>query len=71
MKITINVPDNEASFFMELLRKFSFVEIVKEEKLSQEQASFVQDLKEALQDAEQHQAGKKQLKTAKQLWNEL
>jgi hypothetical protein len=35
MKITINIPDQEAPFFMELLRRFNFVEVVKEEQLSE------------------------------------
>ncbi len=71
MKITINIPDHEAPFFMELLRRFNFVEVVKEEQLSDEQKQFVQDLREALHDVEAHQAGTKGLKTAKQLWDEL
>ncbi len=66
MKITINIPDHEAPFFMELLRRFNFVEVEKED-----QQQFVQDLREALHDVEAHQAGTKGLKTAKQLWDEL
>ncbi len=41
-----------------------------EEKWSEDQKQFVQDLREALEDVAAHQAGKKQLKTAKQLLDE-
>ena len=73
MQLTINIPDQEVSFFRELIKRFHYREIVDEktESLTPEQEEFVQDLKDALRDVELYQAGKKQLKTAQQLWDEL
>lgn len=42
-----------------------------EEKWSEEQKQFVHDLQEALEDVAAHKTGKKQLKTAQQLLEEL
>ena len=73
MQLTVNIPDQEVSFFRELIKRFHYQEIVEEktEPLTPEQEEFVQDLKDALRDVEFYQAGKKQLKTAQQLWDEL
>ena len=73
MQLTIHIPDQEVSFFRELIKRFHYREIVDEktESLTPEQEEFVQDLKDALRDVELYQAGKKQLKTAQQLWDEL
>ncbi len=71
MRITIEIPDNEVPFFKELLRRFNFVEVVQEDILDKKQEQFVKEVKDALQEVELHQAGKKKLKTAKQLLREL
>lgn len=71
MRITVEVPENEASFFKELLRRFDFVKVVEEESASKTQAKFVEEVQEALQEVELHQAGKKPLKTAKQMLGKL
>jgi hypothetical protein len=73
MQLTINIPDQEVSFFRELIKRFHYREIVNEktETLTPEQEEFVQDLKDALRDVELYQAGKKKLKTAREFLDEL
>ena len=73
IQLTIHIPDQKVSFFRELIKRFYYREVVDEktESLTPEQEEFVQDLKDALRDVELYQAGKKQLKTAQQLWDEL
>lgn len=73
MQVTVNIPDNEISFFRELLKKFRYQEIAPKEddSLSFEQEEFLKDIKEGLTDIKLHESGQKKLKTAKELWNEL
>lgn len=73
MQVLVNIPDNDLSFFRELLKKFKYEEIESGDKLtlSREQHEFVQDLKDGMAEISLHQSGKKKLKTAKELWNEL
>lgn len=73
MQVLVNIPDNDISFFRELLKKFKYQEIKSGDKLtlSPEQDEFVQDLKDGMTEIALHQSGKKKLKTAKELWNEL
>ena len=73
MQVTVNIPDNEVSFFRELLKKFRYQEISpkKGDVLSFEQEEFLKDVKEGLNDIRLHESGQKNLKTAKELWNEL
>lgn len=57
MKITLEIPDNEASFFFELLRRFSFVKIknTEAEQIATEQ--FLQDLGESIDEVKLIKAG--------------
>ena len=71
MQVILDIPDNEVSVFRELIQRFHYTAILNEQTLTAEQTIFVQDLKDAMLDVELHQAGKKKLKTAKELWNEL
>ena len=70
-QITLNIPDSKYTFFMELVKSLSFVKVSDEPKLSPKQQQFVTDLKDSLNQVEQHIQGKVKLKTADQLLNEL
>lgn len=71
MRITIEIPDDEAPFFKQLLSRFKFVEVVQEEALNEKQKQFVKEVKDSLQEVDLHLSGKKKLKTAKQLLREI
>ena len=68
--ITLN-DISKRDFLLELLHQFSFIDKVEEIKLTDEQEEFVADLKSGLNDVDLYLAGKKKLKTAKELLNEL
>ena len=55
---------------MELLKSLDYISILKEVK-DKEKSEAVQELAEAFNDVNLHQEGKKQLKSAKDLLNEL
>lgn len=71
-QIVLNIKDQrKRSFFLELIRQLGFIEVVREIKLNEKQLQEMKDLEEAFEDIKQHQAGKKKLKKAKDLLNEL
>lgn len=70
MKVILDIPDNRVPFFMELLKSLDYISILKEVK-DKEKSKAVQELAEAFNDVNLHQEGKKQLKSAKDLLNEL
>jgi hypothetical protein len=75
-QITLSIPDREFTFFMKVIKAFSFVKIektktVKEFVPTPEQLEWVEGLKSALEEVEEHQQGRKQLKTLDELINEL
>ena len=70
MKVILDIPDNRVPFFMELLKSLDYISILKEVK-DEEKSKAVQELAEAFNDVNLHQEGKKQLKSAKDLLNEL
>jgi hypothetical protein len=70
MKVLIDVKENRAPFFMELLKSLNYVSVLNEVKLKRNSA-FISELKDAFDDVKLHEQGKKKLKTAKQLLNEL
>ena len=70
MKLVLDIENKKADFFIELIKSFDFVQVLKlvnDEKKSQQ----IQDLVEAFQDVRLHSEGKKKLKKAKDLLNEL
>jgi hypothetical protein len=70
MKVLLEIKPNRLSFFMELIKSLDFVNVVKamdDERNNQ----FVSDLAEAFHDVKLHEQGKKKLKSAKDLLNEL
>ena len=68
MKVLLDVKDNKADFVIELLKNLSFV---KTEAISTSKASFLKDLKGAIDEVELAKQGKLKLKTAEQLFDEL
>ena len=69
MKVLIDIPDNEATFGMKVLKSLSFVKNAK--PMSVATVGLWEDLKEAANEVRLHKQGKLKLKTAQQLLNEL
>ena len=63
--------ERKRDFLIELLRQLEFVDVVQELELSKKELELLSRFKAAAKDIVLHQAGKKKLKTAKELLNEL
>ncbi len=70
MKVILDIQDNRVPFFMELLKSLDYISVLKEVK-DKDKSKAIQDLAEAFNDVKLHQEGKKHLKSAKELLNEL
>ncbi len=70
MKIILDIRDNRMPFFMELVKSLDFISVVKEVK-DEKKSQFVSELAEAFNDVKLYEQGKKKLKLAKELLNEL
>jgi hypothetical protein len=68
MKVLLDIPDSKASFFMELLKNFSFI---KAKPLSTYKAKVLEDVKEAVEEMKLIKAGKLEARDAEDLFNEL
>lgn len=68
MKIILDIKDDKASFFMEVLKNFCFV---KAETIAPQKAEFMKDLKGAVEEVTLAKQGKIKLKSADQLIDEL
>ncbi|MFN3997455.1 hypothetical protein [Algoriphagus sp.] len=68
MKLLVEVPDEKAKSFLEMLNKLSYV---KTEKLNPKDEEFYEGLKEAVEEVNLAKQGKIKLKSAKELLNEL
>jgi hypothetical protein len=69
MKVVIDIPDNEASFAMKVLKSLSFVKQAK--SMSVAAVDVWEDLKDAAEQVRLHKKGKIKLKTAQELLDEL
>lgn len=69
MKVVVDIPDNEASFAMKVLKSLSFVKQAK--PMSMDTVDVWEDLKEAAEQVRLHKKGKIKLKTAQELLDEL
>jgi hypothetical protein len=69
MKIIIEIPDNQMSFAMKVLKSLAFVR--KAKPISDSAVELWEDLKESAEQVRLHKQGKIQLKTAQQLLDEL
>jgi hypothetical protein len=64
MKVLLDIPDNKAAFFMELLNNFSFV---KAKTNSPEKAKVLLEMKEAVETLNLVKEGKLKTRSAKEL----
>jgi hypothetical protein len=67
-RVILDIPDNKINFFMELVNNLGFNKV---QRLSNEKKEFIDDLKQALSEVEQHRQGKIKLKPARDFLNEL
>ncbi len=75
-QITLTIPDKEYSFFMRMIRSFTFVKVEKTKAIQEfnstpEQVEWVEGLKSALEEVEMHQQGKIELQSARDFLREL
>lgn len=68
MKVLLDIKDDKAEFFLELLRNFKYV---KAKPLLTEKEKQIRDIKEAIEQVKLHRAGKIKLKSAEELLDEL
>jgi hypothetical protein len=67
-RVILDIPDNKINFFMELVYNLGFKKV---KRLSNTQKEFVDDLKNSLDEVEQHRQGKIKLQPARDFLNEL
>jgi len=71
MKVLLDIKDtSRAPFLMDMLKSLDYISVVKEIK-EKRRSQIVSDLAEAFEDVRLHEQGKKKLKSAKDLLNEL
>lgn len=69
MKIILEINDNKASFFMEVLKNFAFVKSAL--PISDTKADLMQDIREAVEELKLIREGKLKARNAEDLINEL
>ncbi|MFN8431445.1 MAG: hypothetical protein U0V04_15815 [Spirosomataceae bacterium] len=69
MKVLVEISDKNAEFGLEVLKSLSFVK--KTQQISKEKAKLWSDLKQATQEIKLHKEAKINLKSARELLNEL
>jgi len=69
MKVLIEIPDNESTFGIKVLKSLSFITKVK--PMTKAAVELWDDLKEAAEQVRLHKQGKLKLKTAQELLDEL
>lgn len=71
MKVILDITQkNRVAFFMEMIKSLDYITVVKEVK-DETKSQFVTDLADAFKDVKLFEQGKKKLKSAKDLLNEL
>lgn len=71
MKVILDIQEgNRAPFFMEMVRSLGYIKVISEVK-DKERSQRITDLAEAFNDVRLHEEGKKKLKSAKALLDEL
>ncbi len=70
MKVILDIKESRVPFFMELIKSLDFVHVIKETS-SKEKSEAIESLTEAFNDVKLYEQGKKELKSAKDLLNEL
>ena len=69
MKLLLEIQDNKASFFLEVLRNFSFVK--KATQISNAKADLIEDIKDAVEELKLVREGRLEARNAEDLINEL
>jgi hypothetical protein len=72
-QVTLHIPDSNYAFFMELVKRLSFVKKIEEVSIENppSEKEVLNSITEGIQQAKLHQEGKINLQTAQQLLNEL
>ena len=71
MKVILDIKDNNRiPFFMEMVKSLDYISVIKEVK-EERKSQFISDLADAFNDVKLYEQGKKKLKSAKDLLNEL
>jgi hypothetical protein len=68
MKILLDIPDNKATSFMEVIKSISYV---KAKPLTESKAKLMSEIKEAVEEMKLIRAGKKKARNAEDFLNEL
>jgi hypothetical protein len=70
MKVILDIQESRAPFFLELINGLKYVRIIKQVKDKRKNRAF-QDIVDAFNDVKLHEEGKKSLKSANQLLDEI
>lgn len=71
MKVILDIKENNRiPFFMEMIKSLDYISVIKEVR-EERKSQFITDLAEAFNDVKLYEQGKKKLKSAKDLLNEL
>jgi hypothetical protein len=71
MKVILDIKENSrVPFFMEMVKSLDYISVIKEVK-NEQKSQIITDLANAFNDVKLHEQGKKKLKSAKDLLNEL
>jgi hypothetical protein len=71
MKVILDIKENDRiPFFMEMVKSLDYISVIKEVK-EERKSQFISDLADAFNDVKLYEKGKKKLKSAKDLLNEL
>lgn len=68
MKLLLEIPDNKAASFLEVIKSISFV---KAEPLTDQKAQLLSEIREAVDEMKQIASGKKKARTAEDFLREL
>ena len=68
MKILLDIPDNKANAFLEVIKSISYV---KAKTLTDSKAKIMEDLREAVEEMKLIRSGKKKARNAEDFLNEL
>jgi hypothetical protein len=70
MTVILDIKENRVPFFMELINSLDYVHVMKEIK-DKRKTKFIAEMAEAFNDVKLYEQGKKKLKNAEDLLNEL
>ena len=70
MKVLLDIEESRASFFMEMIDSLDYIHVLKKIKDNKKEKA-IEDIIDAFNDVKLHKEGKKSLKTAEGLLDEL